>query len=325
MKKAIVVIVCILALLFVSCDPELLKPQGGGTDQGSGDGGSGQEGGQSGSGQEGGQSGSGGQGESGGQSGSGDQGESGGQSGSGGQGESGGADDASGSGSGPVQSDYQVGGIGPAGGYIFYDRGYYENGWRYLEAAPADMRVLNGYPTVDATSETYANAEQYVLFGYYRKTNGGADLFVNGTETWQPTDCTGGGLGDGIRNTQLLLDAMGESAYVVQQYAMTGDKTAKSSAYAAKLVDLLTVKVGDKTYSDWFIPSLGELNQMYQQLYLKGLGGFGAYTYTSSSESNMTNYAQKPDQMKAMSFETGLFDKVVFRGNGNRIRPARAF
>lgn len=243
----------------------------------------------------------------------------------------GGAEDAgsgSGSGSGPVQSDYKVGDIGPAGGYIFYDRGYYENGWRYLEAAPADMKVINGVPTVDATSEAYKKAEsddQYVLFGYYRKTNDGADLFVNGTETWQPTDCTGSGIGDGIRNTQLLLDAMGESAYVVQQYAMTGDKTAKSSAYAAKLVDQLTYTVGGKTYSDWFIPSLGELNQMYQQLYLKELGGFGAYTYTSSSESNETNYAQKPDQMKAMSFSTGMFDQVVFRGNGNRIRPARAF
>ena len=159
------------------------------------------------------------------------------------------------------------------------------------------MKVINGIPTVDATSDAYKNAEiddQYVLFGYYRKTNDGADLFVNGTETWQPTDCTGSGIGDGIRNTQLLLDAMGESAYVVQQYAMTGDKTAKSSAYAAKLVDQLTYTVGDKTYSDWFIPSLGELNQMYQQLYLNELGGFGAFTYTSSSESNETNYAQKP-------------------------------
>ena len=253
-----------------------------------------------------------------------------GEGGGGSQG-SGGAEDASadtGSGSGPVQSDYKVGDIGPAGGYIFYDRGYYENGWRYLEAAPADMKVINGVPTVDATSDAYKNAEiddQYVLFGYYRKTNDGADLFVNGTETWQPTDCTGSGIGDGIRNTQLLLDAMGESAYVVQQYAMTGDKTAKSSAYAAKLVDQLTYTVGDKTYSDWFIPSLGELNQMYQQLYLKELGGFGAFTYTSSSESNETNYTQKPDQMKAMSFSTGMFDQVVFRGSGNRIRPARAF
>ena len=252
--------------------------------------------------------------------------ESGGGSQSGSGAEDAGAD--TGSGSGPVQSDYKVGDIGPAGGYIFYDRGYYENGWRYLEAAPADMKVINGVPTVDATSDAYINAEiddQYVLFGYYRKTNDGADLFVNGTETWQATDCTGSGIGDGIRNTQLLLDAMGESAYVVQQYAMTGDKTAKSSAYAAKLVDLLTVKVGNETYNDWFIPSLGELNQMYQQLYLKELGGFGAFTYTSSSESNEKNYAQKPDQMKAMSFSTGAFDQVVFRGSGNRIRPARAF
>ena len=244
---------------------------------------------------------------------------------------SGGAEDASadtGSGSGPVQSDYKVGDIGPAGGYIFYDKGSYTNGWRYLEAAPADMKVINGVPTVDATSDAYQNAEiddQYVLFGYYRNTYDGADLFVNGTETWQPTDCTGSGIGDGIRNTQLLLTAMGDSAYVVQQYAMTGDKTAKSAAYAAKLVDLLTVKVGDNTYSDWFIPSLGELNQMYQQLYLNELGGFGAFTYTSSSESNEKNYSQKPDQMKAMSFSTGAFDQVVFRGNGNRIRPARAF
>jgi len=28
---------------------------------------------------------------------------------------------------------------GPAGGYIFYDKGYYSDGWRYLEAAPSDQ------------------------------------------------------------------------------------------------------------------------------------------------------------------------------------------
>lgn len=31
---------------------------------------------------------------------------------------------------------YQVGDIGPAGGTIFYDKGTYSDGWRYLEAAP---------------------------------------------------------------------------------------------------------------------------------------------------------------------------------------------
>nr|WP_321298826.1 chitobiase/beta-hexosaminidase C-terminal domain-containing protein [uncultured Sphaerochaeta sp.] len=33
---------------------------------------------------------------------------------------------------------WKVGDIGPAGGFIFYDKGYYADGWRYLEAAPED-------------------------------------------------------------------------------------------------------------------------------------------------------------------------------------------
>jgi hypothetical protein len=29
--------------------------------------------------------------------------------------------------------------IGPAGGYVFYDKGSYSDGWRYLECAPKDV------------------------------------------------------------------------------------------------------------------------------------------------------------------------------------------
>jgi len=36
---------------------------------------------------------------------------------------------------------YMIGSRGPAGGWIFYDKGYYKDGWRYLEAAP----VSQGY------------------------------------------------------------------------------------------------------------------------------------------------------------------------------------
>jgi len=32
---------------------------------------------------------------------------------------------------------YTPGDIGPAGGFIFYDKGFTSDGWRYLEAAPA--------------------------------------------------------------------------------------------------------------------------------------------------------------------------------------------
>jgi len=36
-------------------------------------------------------------------------------------------------------SAYKIGDRGPAGGWIFYDKGEYSNGWRYLEAAPEDQ------------------------------------------------------------------------------------------------------------------------------------------------------------------------------------------
>ena len=48
----------------------------------------------------------------------------------------------------PVPSEeepgiYTLRDIGPAGGYIFYDKGYYSSGWRYLEAAPVSTEWKN--------------------------------------------------------------------------------------------------------------------------------------------------------------------------------------
>jgi hypothetical protein len=40
-------------------------------------------------------------------------------------------------GGGQITGMYQIGDRGPAGGWIFYDKGIFSNGWRYLEAAPA--------------------------------------------------------------------------------------------------------------------------------------------------------------------------------------------
>jgi hypothetical protein len=39
------------------------------------------------------------------------------------------------------EKTYEIGDRGPAGGWIFYDKGKYDGGWRYLEAAPEDHAV----------------------------------------------------------------------------------------------------------------------------------------------------------------------------------------
>lgn len=70
-------------------------------------------------------------------------------------------------------------------------------------------------------------------------------------------------------------------------------------------------------YSDWFLPSKDELNLMYQNLHLNGIGGFADYGYWSSSEgSSVTAWGQ--------SFDNGNqhgYSKITKA----RVRAVRAF
>ena len=40
-----------------------------------------------------------------------------------------------------INREFSIGDIGPAGGFIFYDKKDFSNGWRYLEAAPVEYEL----------------------------------------------------------------------------------------------------------------------------------------------------------------------------------------
>jgi len=76
------------------------------------------------------------------------------------------------------------------------------------------------------------------------------------------TDATGKQLGTGQSNTTKIVTVQGEGNY------------------AAKICDNLTLN----TYSDWYLPSISELNLMYDNLKLKAIGDFKNGYYWSSTE-----------------------------------------
>jgi len=133
---------------------------------------------------------------------------------------------------------YALRDIGPAGGgYIFYDKGTYSDGWRYLEAAPVS---------------TEAEKQWGSCGGFY------------------PTGCTliGGTkwlIGDGQSNTTIIVTWLNSHS---------------ETDCAAQLCDALVYG----GYSDWFLPSKGELNRMYNNLFLFGVGGFSSHNYWTSCE-----------------------------------------
>ncbi|PKL22868.1 MAG: hypothetical protein CVV48_00275 [Spirochaetae bacterium HGW-Spirochaetae-4] len=181
---------------------------------------------------------------------------------------------------------YQVRDIGPTGGYIFYDKGVYSDGWQYLEAAPSDI-------VLDASDYTH-------IFGYHRTVSDGPPVLVGGTST---------AVGTGEANTTTLVGAMEGTAYV----SNVTDTPTTTGNYAARLCDIH--ETGG--YSDWFLPSKGELDLMYDNLKISGLGSFSALRYWSSSEDNA-------DHAWNQNFFNG--DQYSqYKGNVLRIRPIRAF
>ena len=62
----------------------------------------------------------------------------------------------------PEAKTYKVGDTGPAGGIIFYDKGSYSDGWRYLEAAKSDLMNDSNNKNFTWGSEGTYNTEEGV-------------------------------------------------------------------------------------------------------------------------------------------------------------------
>ncbi len=210
-----------------------------------------------------------------------------------------------------TETTYAVGDTGPAGGIVFYDKGSYSDDWRYLEAAPADLGLIGSTPSVDSSATGYSEGE--FVFGYYRTSATGTNWYVNGSTTYDSSNCTGTDIGTGASNTTLLVSKMGSPAY------SSNSGTGTTANYAARLCDILEYTNESVTYDDWFLPSKEELNLMYENLHENSLGGFDSnYYYCSSSEGS------NAEEAWLQYFSNGSQDDFA-RLNPVRVRPLRAF
>lgn len=147
---------------------------------------------------------------------------------------------------------YNVGERGPSGGFIFYDKGTYSDGWRYLEAAPS----LWSEP----------------------KAQWGARPFNN----VRLKD----GFGDGLDNTKHIVDYNKHIQENLETYKQLPEsEQVFPEAHDGSVAAALCLDASINGLEDWYLPSLDELLSMRNTLYINDLGSFQADLYWSSSMS----------------------------------------
>ena len=194
---------------------------------------------------------------------------------------------------------YRIGDTGPAGGYVFYDKGYYSDGWRYLEAAPSDIG-------------RYA-------FGYYRPD--GTNNNMVGTAQ---------AIGSGRYNTERLVVHMD-----IEGKAYSDSSGTTTAEYAAK--KCLDYRYGE--YDDWFLPSRDELCEMYKALKCSGGINHGEYcpdrTHpATSTEETRNSFADESYCSSSENYSIYSWLQYFAKGNqintnprnyANYVRAVRAF
>ena len=192
----------------------------------------------------------------------------------------------------------KVGMTGPGGGLIFFvDYNDEYATYDYLEVAPADaVYALSASTGVWATTATTcgpAPRNTDCQAGSIYTETGVALATIKGSHR---------GLFGGKAGTAAIVDRMN-----------TGIPTAKNT-YAAGVADDYVSPNGT---GDWWLPSKDELQKMQENLNNKGVGGFAAGAYWSSSESYASGAWYQ-------NFDSGLQNSNS-KSNANYVRPVRAF
>jgi len=184
---------------------------------------------------------------------------------------------------------FSIGDSGPAGGIVFYDRGFHADGWRFLEAAPAHLTFA---------ADWGALVKRPGVWPHFSYSN------VQGTSE---------AIGSGRSNTERIV----EHTRAMRWSSLTSGP-ARIYGAARVIVDL-----DYNGFNDWFLPSKGELNAMYENLARGGLAHFGSPTpqggsgYWSSSQRSW-------DRAWVQFFYNGNQHDAL-KTSEHRVRAIRAF
>jgi len=176
---------------------------------------------------------------------------------------------------------YALRDIGPAGGYIFYDKGIYSKaGFRIVKAAPDPVPITPPYDTWRYLEAAPSDQSISAVWGCEMSLISGADGTAVGTGEQNTIDIEAG------------CGTIGTAADICVNLSLGG-------------------------YSDWFLPSKDELDLIYENLKVFGVGGFADSGYWSSSE-----YAAHSAWLQY--FSNGNHNHY-FKNNTYRVRAVRAF
>ncbi|MDR2193487.1 MAG: hypothetical protein LBP19_03335 [Treponema sp.] len=186
------------------------------------------------------------------------------------------------------QEIYSVGDRGPAGGIIFFDKGIFSDGWRYLEVAPPETEFESQWGPGGVKVNVITNPDgslkdfEFEAVGYF---------YIFGT---------GLTIGSGKRNTQLI----------IEQSRVQGE-----NGHAAQTC----INMKYNGFADWFMPSRDEMNIMYRNLVQSGLVSFNNKSYWSSSQSSGVGHAW------SHSFKDGSYVEETPKQLTFWVRAIRAF